>query len=99
VVTPLDPMFMIHSATTRVTRSGNVLGPEERVDVLTAIEALTINAAHQYFEEASKGSIEVGKLADFVILDKNPLTTDRYQIKDIRVLATVKEGRAVFGEF
>lgn len=99
LVTPLDPMFTIYTATTRVTRSGNVLGPDERVDVLTAIEALTINAAYQYFEEASKGSIEVGKLADFVILDKNPLTTDRYQIKDVRVLATVKEGRAVFGEF
>jgi predicted amidohydrolase YtcJ len=99
LVTPLDPLFMIYSATTRVTRSGQVLGPDERVDPLTAIEALTINAAYQYFEEATKGSIEVGKLADFVILDKNPLATDRYQIKDIRVIAPVKEGRAVFGEF
>lgn len=97
LVTPLDPLFMIYSATTRATRSGEVLGPAERVTPLVAIEALTINAAHQYFEEDAKGSIEVGKLADFVILDKNPLTTDRYQIKDIRVVATLKEGRPVFG--
>ncbi len=98
LVTPLDPLFTIYSATTRVTRAGEVLGPAQRVTPLVAIEALTINAAHQYFEEDTKGSIEVGKLADFVILDKNPLTTDRYRIKDIRVVATFKEGRLVFGE-
>lgn len=56
----------------RTTRSGEVLGPDQRVSPMDAIRSITINAAHQYFEEDSKGSIEPGKLADLVILEADP---------------------------
>jgi N-acetylglucosamine-6-phosphate deacetylase len=59
-------------------------------------QAITINAARQYSEEHHKGSIEVGKLADLVILDGNPLTVDPMQIKDIKVVETIKEGRTIY---
>jgi predicted amidohydrolase YtcJ len=97
IVTPLNALFTMHTAVNRITRSGEVLGPAERVAPLAALKAITLDAAYEYFEEATKGSIEVGKLADLVILDKNPLKVDRYQIKDIRVLATIKEGKTVHG--
>jgi hypothetical protein len=63
---------------------------------MEGIKAMTIDAAYQYFEEESKGSIEVGKKADFVILDENPLKIDPGKIMDIVVLETIKEGRTVF---
>ncbi len=97
VVTPLNAMFTIHTAVNRITRSGEVLGPAERITPLAALQAITLNSAYQNFEEATKGSIEVGKLADLVILDKNPLKVDRYKIKDIRVVATIKDGKTVHG--
>ena len=96
-VTPLDPFMTIWSATTRLTRSGKVLGADQRVDVMTALKALTLDAAWQYKEEKSKGSLEPGKLADLVILDKNPLTVDPMTIKDIKVVETIKEGKTVYG--
>ncbi len=60
------------------------------------VEAMTINVAYQYGEQASKGSLEPGKLADLVILDKNPLQVDPMAIKDIRVVETIKEGRSIY---
>lgn len=95
-VTPLDPMRMIWSSVTRKSKTGVVIGPDECVDVMTAIKALTIVPAWHYREEASKGSIEVGKLADLVILDKNPLTARVDDIPGIAVLATYKEGRKIY---
>ena len=91
-VTPIDQMFVIWTAVNRVSRSGEVIGADQRVTPLEALKAVTINAAYQYFEEDSKGSIEVGKLADLVILDANPLTVDPMAIKDIKVVETIKEG-------
>ncbi len=96
VVAPLDQMFMMWSAVNRVSRGGEVIGPNQRISPLQALEAMTINVAHQYGEEASKGSLEPGKLADLVILDQNPLTVDPMRIKDIRVLETIKEGKTIY---
>jgi predicted amidohydrolase YtcJ len=95
-VTPLDPMFVLWTATERISRSGVVIGPDERVSVAEALRAITIDAAYQYFEESSKGSIEPGKLADFVILDRNPLTATGAALRSIRVLETIKEGETVY---
>ena len=95
-VVPADMMHLIWTAVNRQTRTGKTLGDAQRVSPLDAIKGITINAAYQYFEEDSKGSIEAGKLADLVILSDNPLTVPPQAIKDIKVLATVKEGKVVF---
>lgn len=95
-VTPINPIFNIHNAVNRVTRNGRVLGPEYCIDVMEAIRALTIYGAYQYFDEDIKGSLEVGKLADMVILDKNPLTVPKETIKDIKVMETIKEGVTIY---
>ncbi|HYN04871.1 MAG TPA: amidohydrolase, partial [Vicinamibacteria bacterium] len=89
-------LMILFSQVNRVARSGQVLGPEQRVSAMDAIKSITINAAHQYFEEGTKGSLEPGKLADFVILDRNPLTVDPMAIKDIKVVETIKEGRTIY---
>ena len=80
----------------RTTRSGKVLGPEQRVSSLEALKSITINAAYQYFEEDRKGSIEVGKLADFVVLSADPLEVAPERLWDLEVLETIKEGETVF---
>ncbi|BAV42900.1 amidohydrolase [Mycobacterium ulcerans] len=97
-VTPLDQMFVLWTAVNRVSRSGEVIGADQRVTALEALKAITINAAYQYSEEHSKGSITVGKLADLVIVDNNPLTVDPMKLKDIAVLETIKEGRTIYRE-
>lgn len=92
-----DSIAILSSQVTRRTRtSGTVLGPEQRVTALEALKAITINAAHQYFEEDSKGSIEVGKLADLVVLSENPLTVDPDEIRNITVIQTFKKGQSVY---
>lgn len=96
IVTPVDPMFLVWTAVNRVTRSGKVLGPDERVTPYQALKAITLNGAYTYFEEASKGSLEVGKTADLVILDRNPLKVEPNAIRDIDVVETVKSGRSVY---
>lgn len=95
VVKPLM-LHTIWSAVNRITRNGVSIGPEERVSVYDALKAVTINAAYAYFEEDIKGTIEEGKLADLVILDKNPLEVNSYDIKEITVLETIKEGVTLY---
>ena len=95
-VSPLDQIFTIHTAVNRSTRSGGTLGPDERIGPLEALEAITIDGARMYGEEATKGSIEPGKLADLVVLSANPLTVPPATIKDIRVEETIKEGRTAW---
>lgn len=84
------------STVNRVSRTGQVIGPDERVAPLDALKAVTLWGAYQHFEEDAKGSIEIGKLADFVILSANPLVIDPMLIKDIKVLETIKEGKTVY---
>jgi predicted amidohydrolase YtcJ len=95
-VSPLDQLFTIHTAVNRVTRSGKTLGEAERVGPLEALEAITIDGARMYGEEKQKGSIEVGKLADLVVLSANPLTVPAGTIESIRVVETIKEGKTVW---
>lgn len=96
LVTPLNQMFTIWTAVNRTTRTGRVLGPDERVSPLEALEALTLSSAKFYGEEASKGSITVGKRADMAVLSDDLLTIDPDAIKDITVLRTFKDGATVF---
>ena len=91
-----DSMRVLDATVTRRTRSGYVLGAEHRVDVLTALKAMTIWPAWQHFEENEKGSIEVGKLADFVILSDDPTAVEPETLADLDVLVTVKEDKVVF---
>jgi predicted amidohydrolase YtcJ len=72
------------------------LGPDERLSPWEGLKALTIDAAYQFHEEAEKGSLEVGKLADLVVLDRNPLEVKPEDIRDIKVMETFKEGRSVY---
>lgn len=96
VVAPLDQMFMLWSAVNRVSRGGAEIGADQRITPLEGLKAMTIWAAEQYGEKGRKGSIQPGKLADLVILDKNPLAVDPKTIKDIKVMETIKEGSTIY---
>jgi predicted amidohydrolase YtcJ len=89
-------MRVVWTAVTRTSRSGVVIGEAERLTPYEALQAITIWSAYQHFEEDRKGSLTPGKLADLVILDKNPLKVDPMALKDIQVLQTIKEGSSVF---
>jgi predicted amidohydrolase YtcJ len=80
----------------RETRSGEVLGPDQRVDAYTALQGLTTGPAWQLFEENRKGMIKEGLLADFVILSADPVKTEVNRIRDIEVLETIKEDKTIF---
>lgn len=95
-ITPLSPSFMLWSAVNRTSRSGAVIGEYQKASAYEALKALTINAAYQYFEEDIKGTIEVGKLADLVVLSHDPLSIDPTQLKSTTVLETIKEGKTVY---
>jgi predicted amidohydrolase YtcJ len=91
-----DPMRVLSATVTRRTRSGRVLGPQHCVEAMTALKAMTIWPAWQHFEEATKGSLEVGKLADFAILSADPIAVDPLEIATIKILETMKEGRSIY---
>ncbi|WP_417238191.1 amidohydrolase [Bizionia sp.] len=95
-VVPINQLFVIWSAVNRVSRNGEVIGADERVSPFQALQAITSNAAYQYFEEDRKGMLKTGLLADLVILDKNPLKISPMEIKDILVLETIKEGTTIY---
>ena len=94
----LEPnMFeTIWCAVNRKTKQGITLGTDERISVIEAIKAVTVNSAYQCFEEKNKGSIKEGKIADLIIVDKNPLKIDKNEIKNIQVLETIKSGETVY---
>jgi predicted amidohydrolase YtcJ len=91
-----DSMRVLDATVTRRSRSGDIVGPDQRVDVMTALKAMTIWPAWQHFEEDDKGSIAVGKLADFVILSQDPTTVDPEMLDQLRVLFTIKENVVVY---
>ena len=95
-VIPPDMMRTVSSAVNRISRGGQVIGAEERISVLEALRAVTINAARQYFEEEEKGSLEPGKRADFAVLEKNPLLVPQEELAGIRVLETIKDGKTIY---
>ena len=95
-VAPIDQMMVVWTAVNRISRNGEIIGSDERISPYQALQAITSNAAYQYFEEDKKGTLEKGKLADLVILDKNPLKVEPDTIKDIQVMETIKEGNSIF---
>ena len=95
-VTPISQMMVLWSSVNRVSKSGVVVGPNERVSPYVGLQALTSYGAYQYRDEAIKGSLEVGKLADMVVLDANPLKIEPLKIKDIQVLRTIKSGKTIY---
>jgi len=96
VVAPLDQMMMLWSAVNRRSRSGIEIGSDQRVTPYEGLKMMTAWAAEQYDEQDRKGTLEVGKLADFVILNQDPNKVDPDKIKDIKVLSTIKEGKTIF---
>tara|TARA_B110000967_G_scaffold825_1_gene834 strand:- start:775 stop:2493 length:1719 start_codon:yes stop_codon:yes gene_type:complete len=95
-VTFPNSMRILDSAVNRVTRTKKMLGEEHKVSPLDGLKAMTLWSAYQHFEESIKGSIEIGKQADFVILDKNPITIASEEIKKIKILNTINDDRMVF---
>ena len=87
---------LVWTAVNRKTKEGITLGEEEKIDVYEAFKAITIYGAYQYFEDDRKGTIEEGKLADLVVLDKSPLEVDKQHINNIKVEATIKEGKIIY---
>ena len=89
-------MRMVGITVERKSRSGKLIGEGEKLTPYEALKGITDWSAYQHFEENNKGTIETGKLADLVILDKNPLKVKEENIKDIVVLETIKEGVSVY---
>ena len=95
-VVPPDMMRLLWATTNRETRSGKILGKQQRISTYSALEAITINAAYQHFEDDIKGSIEVGKQADLVVLSEDPLSIDTKNLLQLDVVATFSRGVEVF---
>lgn len=93
---PFEPMMALQSLVTRTDYAGRVWGPNQRVSVGEALRIATINGAYASYEEHVKGSITVGKFADFVLLEKDPHSVEPDRLKDIRIMRTVVGGKTVF---
>ena len=95
VIAP-DMLETVWCAANRRTKAGRVLGPAQRIPVYQALRAVTANAAYQYFEEDTRGTLRPGKKADFVILSQNPLAVPPEEVRGIKVLATIKNGAPLY---
>lgn len=93
---PFEPLMAIQSMVTRKDYSGRVWGPKQRVSVDEALQIATVNGAYASYEEQVKGSISAGKLADFVMLEKDPHDVAADEIKHIRVMRTVLGGETAY---
>ncbi|NWQ43389.1 amidohydrolase [Bacillus sp. EB106-08-02-XG196] len=97
-ITPISPLFSVWAAVNRITREGHVLGPEQRIDVVTALKSMTIYGAKFIFDEDHSGSIEMGKKADFVVLEEDPTMINPLDIKDVSIQSTYINGEPVYGQ-
>lgn len=95
-VAGIDILNVVSSAVNRLTTSGQLLGPAERITPYEAFRAVTKDAAWQNFEEHRKGTLEPGKVADMVVLARDPLVGDPATIAQIQVLETIKDGQTVY---
>lgn len=91
-----DSMRILDATVTRRSRSGDIIGPLQRVDVMTALKGMTIWPAYQHFEDKNKGSIETGKLADFVILSADPTAVEPDNLDQLTVAETIKKGNSIY---
>ena len=96
-VSAADPLLRIQDMVTRTSAEGKVYGAKQRISVEEALRAWTLGGAYAAFEEKHKGSIEQGKLADFVVLSADPTREKPEHIEDIRVEKTFVGGKLVFG--
>jgi predicted amidohydrolase YtcJ len=96
VVAPLDQMMMLWSAVNRMSRAGAKVGHSQKITPYEGLKAMTIYVAEQYDEAGLKGTLEKGKIADLVILDKNPLKVNEANIKDINIIETIKKGKSIY---
>ncbi|MCM3570395.1 amidohydrolase [Neobacillus mesonae] len=95
-ITSISPIFSVWLAVNRMTRDGDILGPEQRIDLVTALKSMTIYGAELNFDEKITGSIEIGRQADFVVLEADPTAVNPMDIKDIKIQATFIEGKPVY---
>lgn len=95
-VLPPDMMRTVWCAVNRLTRRGIKIGEDQCISVYDALRGITVHAAYAYHEEDVKGTLEAGKFADLVILERNPLKADKMELKDIAVVETIKEGEVLY---
>ena len=95
-IVPYDEFHLVWSAVERKTRSGKTLGPEQKLTVHEALRAVTYNPAWAYGEAERKGTLSSGKIADMILVSKNPYAVPPSEIPDIEILATWKEDRLVY---
>ena len=95
-VVPPDILRLIRIAVQRETRSGHVLGADQRISVEDAVHAVTLGSAYHYFEEDEKGSITPGKRADLVVLSEDPRAVKPEALDEINVVETMARGKTVY---
>jgi len=95
-IAPMEPFTLLWSTVNRRSTAGNVIGSAQRISTLTALRAMTIDAAYQIFRDHEIGSIEVGKMADLLVLDKNPLTMDPMNLRALKVERTIVNGVTIY---
>ena len=91
---PASPLVLMDAAVNRINYANKVAGPNQRIDLLTALKGITLNSAYTLGIESEYGSITPGKYANMTILSDNPLTINPLKIKDINIIGTIEEGRS-----
>ncbi|HAU05728.1 MAG TPA: hydrolase, partial [Pseudoalteromonas shioyasakiensis] len=93
-----NALRVLDATVNRTTRTDQVLGPDQRVSVYTALQAMTTWPAYQHFEESSKGQLKQGMQADLIILDNNPLKIKPAELHNLQVLETISRGETVYSK-